>query len=98
VGVNETIDWYSASTGGILLEASSLSYLPKTVGTYFAEARNTINGCISSNRTAIIVSQNEQPKLSYSDVNCALNIKTYSLSFVSDATVTSDYGIVASNV
>ncbi len=98
VGTNETIDWYSASTGGLLLESGSLTYQPKTVGTYFAEARNTINGCISSNRTAIMVSQNEQPKLSYSDVNCALNIKTYSLNFMSDGTVTSDYGTVSGNL
>jgi hypothetical protein len=98
VGTNETIDWYSASTGGLLLESSSLTYQPKTTGTYYAEARNTINGCISSNRTAIVISQNEQPNLSFSDVNCALNIKTYSVSFTSDGSVNSDYGVVSGNV
>jgi hypothetical protein len=72
--------------------------MPKAVGTYYAEARNTINGCISSNRAAVVVIQNDQPNLSFSDVTCALNIKTYSVSFISDGSVTSDYGVVSGNV
>ncbi len=55
VNANETVDWYDASTGGTLLLSGNTSYTPSGAGSYFAEARNTISGCISNSRTEIIV-------------------------------------------
>jgi large repetitive protein len=51
----ETIDWYNSASGGTILKSSSLSYTPSSAGTYYALARNTTTGCVSSTRTAIIL-------------------------------------------
>jgi len=59
VGANTTIDWYSAS--GNLLQSGSLAYTPTAAGTYYAEARSTVNGCVSSTRTSITLTINPQP-------------------------------------
>ena len=40
-----------------MLLAGNTSYTPSGPGTYYAEARNSINSCISSSRTAITVTQ-----------------------------------------
>jgi len=55
VGAGETVDWYDASTGGTLLLASNTSYSTSTSGSYFAEARNTTTGCVSTTRTEVIL-------------------------------------------
>ena len=52
VGAGETADWYDAATGGILLAANTLTYLPTAAGTYFAEAKNTTTNC-KSTRSAL---------------------------------------------
>src|SRR5664280_1251775 len=57
----ETVDWYSSSTGGTLLQGSSLNYTPSSAGTYYAEARNTITNCKSSNRTPVTITVNALP-------------------------------------
>jgi len=56
-----TADWYSASSGGTLLQAGSLSYTPTAAGTYYAEARHSVTGCKSSSRTAVILTINPKP-------------------------------------
>ncbi len=61
VGANTTVDWYSAPVNGTLLQANSTTYTPTAAGTYYAEARNTINGCVSSTRTAVVLTINPQP-------------------------------------
>jgi hypothetical protein len=53
VDMNETVDWYDASIGGNLLLAGSTSYMPTAAGTFYAEARNTINNCTSVNRVPV---------------------------------------------
>ncbi len=58
VGVGETVDWYSAASGGTLLLMGNTSYTPSGQGTYYAEARNTTTNCRSGARTAISVTQN----------------------------------------
>ena len=55
VGASETVDWYDAASAGTQLLAGNLEYTPSGPGTYFAEARNTITGCLSGTRTAIVV-------------------------------------------
>ena len=52
VNANESVNWFDAATGGTLLAANSTSYTPTTIGTYYAEAINTI-GCKSGTRTAV---------------------------------------------
>ena len=51
VGTGETIDWYTAATGGTTTSAPTGT----NVGTYsaYAESRNTTTGCVSANRTLI---------------------------------------------
>ncbi len=51
VAAGETIDWYTASTGGSLTTVPSGT----NVGTYtaWAEARNTTTGCLSTTRTKV---------------------------------------------
>ena len=57
----ETVDWYDSPNGGLLLQPASLSYTPTGAGTYYAEARNTTNNCVSSTRTAMVVTMNLLP-------------------------------------
>ena len=55
-GTNQTIDWYSASTGGNLLQAASSS-ITRTITTttsYYALAKNITTNCVSSSRTRVI--------------------------------------------
>ena len=61
-GIGETINWYSASTGGTLLLSSSNTYTTPVVSattSYYAESRNT--GCGSTTRTAVSVTVNALP-------------------------------------
>ena len=50
-GINEVVDWYTTATGGILTTAPSGT----NAGTYtaWAEARNTITGCVSASRLQV---------------------------------------------
>lgn len=48
-----SVNWYSAQTGGILLQANSTSYTPTAAGTYYAETYNTTSNCIASPRTPV---------------------------------------------
>ncbi len=57
VAAAQTVDWYDAASAGTLLLAGSLSYTPSGPGTYYAEARNTITGCLSATRTAITITE-----------------------------------------
>lgn len=76
VGANETADWYDAATGGNLLASASLNFLPPAPGTYFAEARNTINNCVSA-RVAVSFTENPIPSFTLLDTICAPNLLTY---------------------
>ena len=66
VTAGETIDWYSNSSGGAVLIANSLTYTPIVnlpgVYTFYAEARKTVDGCLSSSRTAVSLTINLQSK------------------------------------
>lgn len=58
VNAGETIDWYANSTGGSPLSGGTgtTSFTTPSISTttiYYAEARNTSIGCLSSNRTAV---------------------------------------------
>ena len=50
------IDWYAASTGGTALITGSNTYTTPTISAttvYYAEARDTVTGCVSATRTAV---------------------------------------------
>ncbi|WP_299441033.1 hypothetical protein [uncultured Aquimarina sp.] len=55
VNAGETVDWYDASVGGTLLLSGNTSYTPTIAASYFAEARNTTTGCVSTTRTEVIL-------------------------------------------
>jgi hypothetical protein len=61
VAAGQTVDWYTTATGGSLLSGNSTSYTPTTAGTYYAEAKNTTTGCLSTSRTAISLTANSLP-------------------------------------
>jgi hypothetical protein len=51
-----TVNWYSASTGGISLFTGTMySVMPFATTTYYADATN--NGCVSSPRTAVLATK-----------------------------------------
>ncbi|MBK6478030.1 MAG: hypothetical protein IPF93_07010 [Saprospiraceae bacterium] len=76
-GINETIDWYDSSTSGNLLQQGSSTYRPSIAGTYFAESRNTINGCKSSTRTPMSLIILAVPTLSIITTTCSADLTTY---------------------
>jgi Ig-like domain CHU_C associated len=97
VGTNETADWYDAATGGTLLASASLTYQPTTAGTFYAVARNTVNQCTSATRTAVSVLVKLLPRLLVTNKLCGMDLKSYSLVFSSDGTVTASSGSVGGN-
>jgi len=61
-GLGETADWFASATGGTALATGTLVYTPAMAGTYYAQARNTGNGCTSESRTAVILTVNPVPE------------------------------------
>lgn len=55
-----TINWYSQSTDGNLLQSNSNTFITNIEGTYFAEAVSA-NGCNSLSRTAVNFTRLEPP-------------------------------------
>ena len=58
-----TIDWYANSVGGNVISAGLgvTTYTTPSITnttTYFAQSRNTTNGCVSSTRTAVVATVN----------------------------------------
>jgi hypothetical protein len=55
-GLNQTIDWYSATVGGNLLQSNSLSFTTPVISsntTYYALARNLSTGCLAAQRVPV---------------------------------------------
>ncbi|MCB0631478.1 MAG: T9SS type A sorting domain-containing protein [Saprospiraceae bacterium] len=63
VNEGETVNWYTEASGGTLLQKESATYQPDDAGTFYAEAINIENGCISSQRTAVSLFINSAPEL-----------------------------------
>ena len=57
----QTVDWYDAPVDGNLLFAGSLTFTPPAAGTYYAETRDLLTGCVSRTRTPITLTINEAP-------------------------------------
>ena len=67
VSPGETVDWYDAPVGGSLILAGSTIYTPAAPGSYYTEARNTTNNCISTSRTQITLTENALPIVTFTD-------------------------------
>lgn len=93
VGENTTVDWYDANL--ILVASNTLSYTPTTIGTYYAQARNLQNSCVSATRTPISLTINALPTLSVGIPACSADLLTYSVTFTSNGVITSSVGIVS---
>ena len=56
VSQNETIDWYTATTGGTLIGTGVSISSPSisTTTTYYAQTRNSVTSCLAQSRSALI--------------------------------------------
>jgi len=92
------IDWYDAATGGNLLTQNSTTFRPVAAGTYFAEARSTINACVSE-RTPVTLTVNERPLLDNLATGCApdLNSYTATVTFTQNVELQTTAGTVIEN-
>ena len=75
-GAGETIDWYSASTGGSVLASgtgvtsfTTPSILSTTI--YFAETRISLTGCLSASRTAVTATVNSSAPIGNDGSRCS---------------------------
>lgn len=59
---SESINWYSAATGGTLLQSNSITYTPTNSGIFYAESY-TLSTCVSINRTAVQLTMNPIPAI-----------------------------------
>ncbi len=96
VNSDETVDWYDAAVGGNKLLSDNSSYTPTAAGTYYAEARIITSGCLSSTRTAVIVTENSLPTLTITDPasicpGATADITDASITDGSDASLTYTY-------
>ena len=63
VGDNQTADWYNEISGGVPILIGSTSFTPPSAGTFYAEARDISDDCVSNVRTGVtlIILQNPNP-------------------------------------
>ncbi|MEO6036767.1 MAG: T9SS type A sorting domain-containing protein, partial [Saprospiraceae bacterium] len=79
--VLETVDWYSASSGGNLLADSTTSYLPSGAGEYWAQSRYRSNAaCINPSRTKVVLSIRSLPIVLAGDDRVVCSNQTINLS------------------
>lgn len=69
--VGTTVDWYANATGGNVLSGGSgtLSFTTPSISattTYYAQARNSTTGCVSSSRTVVVATVNYPTPFTYS--------------------------------
>ncbi|WP_178991757.1 Ig-like domain-containing protein [Winogradskyella schleiferi] len=50
-----SVDWFDAMNAGVLLSSNSTTLIVNSPGTYYAEAKDPITGCISATRVAVNV-------------------------------------------
>lgn len=81
-GPHETVDWYAAPSGGTVLPGGqgTFSFQANTAGSYFAEGRNTLNGCVNSTRTEVRLTIHLEPPITLTDTICALDLSDYQIS------------------
>ena len=81
-----TVDWYTDMSGGEPIAEDTTSFLPAMAGTYYAEARNTLNNCVSNERTPVTLRFSDLPTFnSESGPTCAPSLDAYEVRFTTDA-------------
>lgn len=86
-GSGNTTDWYAAASGGSPLTGGNGTdnFTTPSISvttTYYAEARTTATGCVSTSRTAVIATVNSAPSISAhpsNDSQCAGNSVSFSV-------------------
>ena len=88
-----TLDWYAASTGGSVLAGGNAvtNYTTATISvttTFYAEARNSVTGCVSLNRIPVVATINGSfsPGSISADQSFCLGLIAAPLNSVTDAT------------
>jgi gliding motility-associated-like protein len=94
--VGTGFNWYSAASGGTLLQANSLSYTPTAAGTYYVEAYNITTNCIGSTRTPIQLTIIALPDVTMTGTTsiCGGNTAVVSFSGTPNAIVTYSDGTI----
>lgn len=80
----ETVDWYDQS--GALIRSNAPSFLPPVPGIYWAEARNTTNGCRSAAKTPVRLTILPLPTLMVGTKTCAPDLNTYAVALQTNGT------------
>jgi hypothetical protein len=57
-----TVDWYDAPFGGQKLDSNTVYFTPPTPDVYYAETRDTLNGCVSLSRTPVALLEVPKPE------------------------------------
>jgi hypothetical protein len=76
VGAGLKADWYANPTGGTPLLQNSTTFLPTQAGTYYAESRDPINGCVSAVRSPVILTLLPLPSINLPDtlaISCGMD-------------------------
>ncbi|WP_299797789.1 gliding motility-associated C-terminal domain-containing protein [uncultured Maribacter sp.] len=92
-----TVVWYDAATGGSAVASPILDAVGSV--TYYAESENTTTSCVSTSRTAVVLTIQDTPDITIATAaTCSADLLTYSVSVdVSEGTVTSTEGTVTDN-
>ncbi len=102
-GSDVVVDWYDAGTGGTLLD-NTYTFSPDDtdagVYTYYAEARNIVDNCVSDSRIAVIFEIYELPTINIEKKECSIDLTTYSVTFSTTANISmvSGGGILSGNM
>jgi len=80
-GPHETVDWYAAPSGGSVLPGGqgTVTFQANSAGSYFAQGRNTLNGCVSSTRMEVRLTVHPVPPITLTDTICASDLSDYQL-------------------
>ncbi len=86
----ENVNWYSAPSGGTLLQSNSASYTPTAAGTFYAETYNSTSNCIASPRTPVSLTIVTLPDVTISGTAtiCSGDAATISFNGTPNAVVT----------
>jgi Ig-like domain CHU_C associated len=90
-GIGYQVRWFNTETGGTVLSTGA-TYTPTVAGTYYAETRNTTNGCTST-RIPVTLTEVADPSVSInvSEGSICLNGSTILTASVANGTGTTSY-------
>jgi len=85
--------WFTTPAGGIPVATDTVKYIPPGRGTFYAETRNRVTGCVSAERTSVslIVNEVPSPPVSAGDVTICSDQDTLPLLTTAPADVYVDW-------